>query len=152
MDGKTIKLQIWDTAGQERFRTITSSYYRGAQGIIIVYDITDQTSFENVKQWLGEIERYASENVVKLLVGNKADLEEKRAVSKESAEALASEAGIGFMETSAKASQMVEQAFMNIAAQVMTNRKDDELTGGSSEQQTVTIGKDISGGSKSGCC
>merc|ERR1740130_870806 len=65
LDGKTVKLQIWDTAGQERFRTITSSYYRGAQGIIIVYDVTDKDSFSNVKQWLHEIDRYASEDVKK---------------------------------------------------------------------------------------
>ena len=70
----------WDTAGQERFRTITSSYYRGAHGIIIVYDITDRESFDNVKQWLNEIDRYACENVNKLLVGNKSDLESKRQV------------------------------------------------------------------------
>lgn len=81
MDAKTIKLQIWDTAGQERFRTITSSYYRGAHGIIVVYDTTDLESFNNVKQWLHEIDRYASENVNKLLVGNKSDLTSKRAVS-----------------------------------------------------------------------
>ena len=70
----------WDTAGQERFRTITSSYYRGAHGIIIVYDITDRESFENVKTWLNEIDRYACENVNKLLVGNKSDLDSKRQV------------------------------------------------------------------------
>jgi small GTP-binding protein len=71
----------WDTAGQERFRTITSSYYRGAHGIIVVYDTTDLESFNNVKQWLHEIDRYASDNVNKLLVGNKSDLTSKRAVS-----------------------------------------------------------------------
>ena len=85
LDGKCIKLQIWDTAGQERFRTITSSYYRGAHGIIIVYDITDEDSYNNVKQWLNEIDRYASEKVDKLLVGNKADLSDKRKVDAETA-------------------------------------------------------------------
>ncbi|KAF2311653.1 hypothetical protein GH714_025630 [Hevea brasiliensis] len=109
-DGKTIKLQIWDTAGQERFRTITSSYYRGAHGIIIVYDVTDQESFNNVKQWLNEIDRYASENVNKLLVGNKCDLTANKVVSYETAKAFADEIGIPFMETSAKNSTNVEQA------------------------------------------
>lgn len=80
LDGKTIKLQIWDTAGQERFRTITSSYYRGAHGIIVVYDCTDQETFSNVKQWLEEIDRYACDNVNKLLVGNKCDLHTKKVV------------------------------------------------------------------------
>ena len=75
----------WDTAGQERFRTITSSYYRGAHGIIIVYDITDRESFDNVKQWLNEIDRYACENVNKLLVGNKSDMDSKRQVETQEA-------------------------------------------------------------------
>jgi len=86
LDGQTIKLQIWDTAGQERFRTITSSYYRGAHGIIVVYDVTDGESYTNVKQWLEEIQRYACEGVNKLLVGNKCDLANKRVVDKKSAE------------------------------------------------------------------
>merc|ERR1711879_841172 len=77
---KSIKLQIWDTAGQERFRTITSSYYRGAHGIICAFDITDQTSFANIKKWLQEIDRYACENVNKFVVGNKCDLAARRVV------------------------------------------------------------------------
>ncbi|GMP62338.1 hypothetical protein CsSME_00024471 [Camellia sinensis var. sinensis] len=81
-DGKTIKLQ-WDTAGQEHFRTINSSYYRGAHGIIVVYDVTDQESFNNVKQWLSEIDRYARENVNKLLIGNKCDLTAPKAFADE---------------------------------------------------------------------
>lgn len=78
----------WDTAGQERFRTITSSYYRGAHGIIVVYDVTDVESFNNVKQWLHEITKYANENVNKLLVGNKSDLASKRAVTFEQGQVL----------------------------------------------------------------
>ncbi|GER34765.1 RAB GTPase homolog 1A [Striga asiatica] len=111
-DGKTIKLQIWDTAGQERFRTITSSYYRGAHGIIRVL------SFNNVKQWLNEIDRYASDNVNKLLVGNKSDLTSEKVVSTETAKALADEIGIPFLETSAKDATNVEQAFMAMSAAI----------------------------------
>lgn len=118
LDGKTIKLQIWDTAGQERFRTITSSYYRGAHGIIVVYDVTDQESFNNVKQWLQEIDRYASENVNKLLVGNKCDLTNKKVVDYSSAKEYADQLGIPFLETSAKNATNVEQAFMTMAAEI----------------------------------
>ena len=102
LEGKTIKLQIWDTAGQERFRTITSSYYRGAHGIIVVYDVTDMESFEAVKGWLNEIDRYANENVNKLLVGNKSDLTSQKVVDYATAKAFADEIGIPFIETSAK--------------------------------------------------
>ncbi|KAL1479683.1 hypothetical protein MTO96_051655 [Rhipicephalus appendiculatus] len=118
LEGKTIKLQIWDTAGQERFRTITSSYYRGAHGIIVAYDVTDQESFNNVKQWLQEIDRYACENVNKLLVGNKCDLTTKKVVDYTTAKEFADQLGIPFLETSAKNATNVEQAFMTMAAEI----------------------------------
>jgi len=118
MDGKTIKLQIWDTAGQERFRTITSSYYRGAHGIIVVYDVTDMESYNNVKQWLNEIDRYACENVNKLLVGNKCDLVTKKAVDFETAKDFADKLDIPFLETSAKNATNVEKAFLTMAAEI----------------------------------
>jgi len=118
LDGKTIKLQIWDTAGQERFRTITSSYYRGAHGIIVVYDTTDSETFEHVKTWLHEIDRYASENVNKLLVGNKSDLTSKRQVETESAKEFADSVTIPFLETSAKNATNVEDAFMTMAGEI----------------------------------
>uniref|UniRef100_A0A0D9ZL79 GST N-terminal domain-containing protein n=1 Tax=Oryza glumipatula TaxID=40148 RepID=A0A0D9ZL79_9ORYZ len=129
MDGKTIKLQIWDTAGQERFRTITSSYYRGAHGIIIVYDITDMESFNNVKEWMSEIDKYANDSVCKLLVGNKCDLAESRVVETAAAQAYADEIGIPFLETSAKDSINVEEAFLAIksGSQAALERKASNL-------------------------
>lgn len=120
LDGKTVKLQIWDTAGQERFRTITSSYYRGAHGIIIVYDVTDKESFNNVKHWIQEIDKYAADGVKKLLVGNKCDLMSKKVVSYDEAKELADSLNIQFMETSAKNSHNVEQAFTMMASEIKT--------------------------------
>ncbi|KAL9649710.1 hypothetical protein ABK040_009526 [Willaertia magna] len=128
LDGKTIKLQIWDTAGQERFRTITSSYYRGAHGIIIVYDVTDQESFANVKTWLNEIDRYASDNVNKLLVGNKCDLTSKKVVDRSTAEEFAKGLGIPFLETSAKTSTNVEQAFTTMASEIKNRLANQPIT------------------------
>ncbi|CAL9049620.1 unnamed protein product [Musa banksii] len=149
-DGKTIKLQIWDTAGQERFRTITSSYYRGAHGIIVVYDVTDQESFNNVKQWLNEIDRYASENVNKLLVGNKCDLTDGRVVSYETGKAFADEIGIPFLETSAKDSTNVEKAFMTMAADIK-DRMASQPGGSASKPTTVHMrGQPVD--QKSSCC
>ncbi|KAK4761605.1 hypothetical protein SAY87_029489 [Trapa incisa] len=152
-DGKTIKLQIWDTAGQERFRTITSSYYRGAHGIIVVYDVTDQESFNNVKQWLSEIDRYASESVNKLLVGNKCDLTDQKVVSYETAKAsaFADEIGIPFMETSAKDSTNVEQAFMAMSAAIKNRMASQPMNNARPMQPTVNIrGQPVN--QKSGCC
>merc|ERR1712022_88503 len=89
LDGKKIKLQIWDTAGQERFRTITQAYYRGAMGILLVYDVTDEKSFQNIKQWMRNIDQHANTEVVKVLLGNKCDMKNKRAVTQEEGEAMA---------------------------------------------------------------
>ena len=118
MDGKTIKLQLWDTAGQERFRTITSSYYRGAHGIIVVYDVTNRESFEHVKGWLHEISKHASDNVNKILIGNKCDLVGQRKVEKETAQQFADSLSIPFMEASAKKATNVEEAFNKMTMEI----------------------------------
>jgi len=152
LDGKTIKLQIWDTAGQERFRTITSSYYRGAHGIIVVYDVTDQESFNNVKQWLNEIERYANTTVNKLLVGNKCDLNTKRQVDYETAKDFADKLDIPFLETSAKAATNVEKAFLTMAAEIKkTVGKQPTIQPGT--KKTVEVGgQDVAQSGGGGCC
>lgn len=118
LDGKTIKLQIWDTAGQERFRSITSSYYRGAQGIIIVYDVTHQESFNNVNMWLSEIDRYASNNVSVMLVGSKCDRNDERVVTYTTAKEFADSKDLMFMETSAKTATNIEQAIAMLARHI----------------------------------
>lgn len=150
LDGKTIKLQIWDTAGQERFRTITSSYYRGAHGIIVVYDVTDNESFNNVKQWLHEIDRYACENVNKLLVGNKSDLTSKRVVSTEQGKEFADSLGIEFLETSAKTSDNVEQAFLTMASQIKSRMKSQPAAGAGAKGGVNLRSEAVKQGS--GCC
>jgi len=150
LDGKTIKLQIWDTAGQERFRTITSSYYRGAHGIIVVYDVTDAESFNNVKQWLHEIDRYASENVNKLLVGNKCDLASKRAVTFEQGKDFAESIGIEFLETSAKNATNVEKAFMTMSAQIKSRMKTQPAAADKNKANAKLSGQQVQSGG--GCC
>ena len=118
LENQNIKLQIWDTAGQERFRTLTASYYRGAHGIIIVYDVTDRDTFDYISQWMQEIEKFANDNVCKLLVGNKIDLVDKRVVSREEGEELAKHYGIQYLETSAKNNICVEESFITMAKQI----------------------------------
>ena len=152
LEGKTIKLQIWDTAGQERFRTITSSYYRGAHGIIVVYDVTDMESFEAVKGWLNEIDRYANENVNKLLVGNKSDLTSQKVVDYATAKAFADEIGIPFIETSAKNATNVEQAFMTMANEIKNRMASQPQMNAGPRGNTVRPGEGRSVNAKSSCC
>lgn len=107
------------TVGQERFHTITTSYYRGAMGIMLVYDITNEKSFENIVKWLRNIDEHANEDVEKMILGNKCDMQEKRLVSKDRGEAIAREHGIRFMETSAKANINIERAFSELAEGIL---------------------------------
>ena len=152
MGGKKIKLQIWDTAGQERFRTITSAYYRGADGIIMVYDVTNEESYEHVRDWLAEVNRYSSEGTCKLLIGNKSDVEEKRKITFEDGQAFANELEMPFLETSAKTASNVENAFLAMATELIKARETAGAgTGGVAEHRNVTISgnPDSRGG---GCC
>jgi len=117
LDGKKVKLQIWDTAGQERFHTITTAYYRGAHGMVLVYDVTDEKSFENVRHWMKQIELHAQQSCNKILLGNKCDMPTK-VISTEKGNAVASEYSVKFFETSAKSNLNVADAFLTITRDV----------------------------------
>jgi len=116
--GHKVKLQIWDTAGQERFRTITSTYYRGTHGVIVVFDVSNIESFSNVKRWLYEIDTHC-EKVEKVLVGNKVDEPNRRAVTEIEARNFANSIGIKYFETSAKENVNVEQMFQSVTEDVL---------------------------------
>ena len=121
IENKQVKLQIWDTAGQESFRSITRSYYRGAAGALLVYDITRRDTFKHLSTWLEEARQHSQSNMTIMLIGNKNDLEHRRAVSFEEGKAFADANGLIFMETSAKTAFNVEQAFINTAEKIHEN-------------------------------
>merc|ERR1711976_504564 len=141
-ENKTIKAQIWDTAGQERYRAITSAYYRGAVGALLVYDISKQITFENVERWLNELRDHADSNIVIMLVGNKSDLKHLRAVSTDEAAQFAEKHGLSFIETSALESTNVEEAFQQILTEIynITGRNTGD-TG--SKSDNVSTGQTI---------
>ncbi|XP_026523189.1 ras-related protein Rab-37 isoform X2 [Pseudonaja textilis] len=118
VDDVKVKLQIWDTAGQERFRSVTHAYYRDAQALLLLYDITNKVSFDSIRAWLTEIHEYAQKDVVIMLLGNKADMSSERVIRTEDGESLAREYGVPFMETSAKTGMNVELAFLAIAKEL----------------------------------
>merc|ERR1712072_1444975 len=153
IDGKVIKLQIWDTAGQERFRTITSSYYRGAHGIIVVYDVTDHETYDAVERWMTEIDRFAGPEVNKMIVGNKCDMVSKKQVDYAEAKGYAGGLGINFFETSAKDNQNVEQAFLDLTRDIKTNMSQKQIAATPNlKDGTANLkGTNIAGKKSEGC-
>jgi len=138
--GKTVRLTLWDTAGQERMGFLTSSYYRGAHAIMIVYDITNEASFRNISNWLQEIERYAYGSTMKVLVGNKSDLAAGRAVSKEKAETYAAkELEVTYFETSAKEGVNVQEAFMRLVEKIQEKKDGLQTTEKTTKVNTLLM-------------
>jgi len=143
-DGKIVKIQIWDTAGQDRFRSITKNYYKGAHGIILIYDVTSRKTYENIKNWVTQIKEEVSEKVTIILVGNKIDDEKNRKVTTEEGQNIAKECGLDFFETSAKSGVNIDSTFNELVKKTVEkysklDGKGDKLNNGKS-------------GKKSGCC
>ncbi|KAI8618411.1 ras family-domain-containing protein [Chytriomyces sp. MP71] len=157
VDGKKYKLTIWDTAGQERFRTLTSSYYRGAQGVIMVYDVTQRDSFDHLSTWFNELETYSSNPlVVKMIVGNKVDKETgeaTRQVSRKEGEAFAKRMGTLFIEASAKTRAGVKDAFLEVVRKIIETPELYQKTSAARATNIVSLdqnsGNQDTGG---GCC
>ncbi|KAN0015611.1 hypothetical protein ACTFIU_008350 [Dictyostelium citrinum] len=147
IEGRAIKLQVWDTAGQERFRVHNNSQYRGCHGVMVVYDVTDQRSFENVPKWIQEIERYANENVIKMVIGNKSDLASQKVVDPFLAQELADSLEISFFETSAKQAINIEDAFISLVKLCIERVEEDKPP--PTNSTTITLKKTQS--QKSNC-
>ncbi|MBN3275652.1 RAB5C protein, partial [Polyodon spathula] len=151
LDDTTVKFEIWDTAGQERYHSLAPMYYRGAQAAIVVYDITNTDTFTRAKNWVKELQRQASPNIVIALAGNKADLANKRAVDFQEAQAYADDNSLLFMETSAKTAMNVNEIFMAIAKKLPKNEP-QSATGTASRSRGVDLQENSSPQSRSQCC
>ncbi|XP_039972995.1 RAB11a, member RAS oncogene family, like [Xiphias gladius] len=159
VEGKTVKAQIWDTAGQERYRAITSAYYRGAVGALLVYDIAKHLTYENAERWLKELQDHADNNIVIMLVGNKSDLRHLRAVPTDEAKAFAEKHGLSFLETSALDSSNVELAFQTILTAIynivsqrqMSGRSDSDFSP-ASNVVPITVEPTQNSANKGVCC
>lgn len=156
-DGQKIKLQIWDTAGQERFRTITATYYRGTHGVIVVYDVTDRDSFENVRRWMAEIDNNCdtSQNSVnRVLVGNKIDMVNEIVVSKEEADSYAAGLNVEHFLTSAKSNNHVDEMFTTITKMALNSRKrlEQSQRGNNNQSGIVKVDPNKANARSKGCC
>jgi len=150
-EGKRIKLQIWDTAGQERFRTITATYYRGTHGVIVVYDVTDRESYENVQRWMTEIDKNC-ENVSRVLVGNKIDMVNDIAIHADEANEYAQKINVPHFMTSAKSAEKVDKMFETITIMALDNKRRQDERSGPSNQGKVNLNSHSNKGKKSNCC
>ena len=147
LGGESVTVKIWDTAGQERFRTITQSFYKQAQGVMLVYDVTDENSFNNLHAWMTSINENANTNTIMYLIGNKVDLVDERKTSKESAQKAADKYGMKYFETSAKANINIKEAIETLAAEVYEKLSAKDTQGG----KKLTDGPKEEA-AKGGCC
>ncbi|KAL1832318.1 hypothetical protein DCAR_0102320 [Daucus carota subsp. sativus] len=162
LDHKTVKAQIWDTAGQERYRAVTSAYYRGAVGAMLVYDMTKRQTFDHIAGWLEELRGHADKNIMIMLIGNKCDLASLRAVPTEDAQEFAERENLFFMETSALEAINVESAFQTVLKEIYRIISKKALTANDIDYRAMSLkgtqivipgqGSDSSGNSGGGCC
>ena len=146
-DKRKIKVQIWDTAGEDRFRAITRNYYRGANGIILMYDVTDQKSFEHIRDWVEKIKEDAVEEIIIYLVGNKIDLNNKRIITNEEGKKLAAEYNIKYYETSVKNSIGVEEVFLSLIKEM-----DDLFLEKNNKEVGNPVNLNVKNKNKKNCC
>ena len=150
---KKVKMQIWDTAGQERFRTVVSTYFRGAHGILLLYDVTNRDSFKNLESWLIEIEKNAKEKVLKILIGNKCDLTDDREIQSDEGKAFALRNGMEFMETSAKMNTNVTEAFETLGKLMIEfNSKSNTTSQNNNQNKNLKASSGMDLKTKKGCC
>ena len=162
VEGKTVKAQIWDTAGQERYRAITSAYYRGAIGALLLYDVTSSLTFQSLTRWLQELRENADSNIVVMLVGNKSDLQELRAVSTDEGLGFAKSENLLFIETSARDATNVQESFTQLITEIVKRLSSNDLSKKTEKKEearqidqgvSITAPTGTGGGKKKkGCC
>lgn len=152
VDAKNVKFQIWDTAGQERFRTITSAYYRGSQGILLVFDLTDPLSFENIcKFWMNEVETYAEKDAIFFLIGNKSDLQDQRQVPQDKIKQFCNQKNLTYMQCSAKEGDHIKQIFISLARK-LEQKLTVKNSKGVNDRKGASLSQPTKEDKKKSCC